>query len=294
MPIPISYARVVDGPASGPVAHAVECEEPATTARASAVRPSTLTLEERVAAMQNELDLPFEIVTDLLSLAGAVDIVVIADDSSSMNAVVDATNPRQPSTRWDELRSTLTRLVRMLLVVEHVDGFTLKFLNESEYRLIDSSEALAAAFAAKPIARGGTPLLANLQPVCDRTQRPSVTAKGAEHRPMIVIVMTDGQPSDTNMEGITRLLKRRDARDTYFTFAMCTENDAVVDAYNRAVDPCRGCDVSDDYESEKKEVEACGGKLSHDKWLAKIVLGGLMPKYDRMDDPRRSTACAIS
>merc|ERR1719240_1796610 len=205
--------------------------------------------------MQDELDLSHEVLSDLVSLAGAVDIVVIADDSSSMNTVADCSDPRRPTTRWDELRGTLTRLVRMLLVVEHVDGFTLKFLNDADYRLIDSHEALAAAFAAKPRARGATPLLANLRPVCGRATRPGVTAKGGEHRPLIAIVMTDGQPSDATMEGIAHALRRRDAPETYFTFAMCTEDDAVVDAYNKAVDPVPGCDVSDDYASEKKEVE---------------------------------------
>ena len=40
----------------------------------------------RVAKMQEELDLPEEIVRDLLSVAGA-DIVVVADDSGSMSMV---------------------------------------------------------------------------------------------------------------------------------------------------------------------------------------------------------------
>ena len=47
-----------------------------------------LTLGQRVEHMQQELDLPQEIVTDLLSVSG-VDIVVVADDSGSMNAVAN-------------------------------------------------------------------------------------------------------------------------------------------------------------------------------------------------------------
>merc|ERR1712146_376618 len=81
-------------------------------------------------------------------------------------------------------------------------------------------------------------------------------------------------------------LKGRD-RSIYMTFAMCTEEDDVVDAYNKAIDPIWGCDISDDYESEKKEVERHGNKLSVNKWLAKIVLGGYMPKYDNMDEPKK-------
>ena len=46
--------------------------------------------------MQNELDVPEQIVRDLLSVAGA-DIVVVADDSGSMGAVA---NYVTRSTRW--------------------------------------------------------------------------------------------------------------------------------------------------------------------------------------------------
>ena len=60
--------------------------------------------------MQLELDLPEEIVRDLLSCSGT-DIVVIADDSSSMNTVCDTTNISKPITRWGELRNTLEQLV---------------------------------------------------------------------------------------------------------------------------------------------------------------------------------------
>ena len=61
-------------------------------------------LGARVQRMQMELELPEDIVNDLLSLAGS-DLVVIADDSASMNLVAE---PGSGSvlTRWDELKNT--------------------------------------------------------------------------------------------------------------------------------------------------------------------------------------------
>ena len=270
---------------------AVVNEAPATARVESSGAGS---LEERIAAMQQELDLSYEIVQDLLSIAGAVDILVVADDSSSMNAVADASNPTKPTTRWQELRDTLTRLVRMLLVVEHVDGFKLKFLNDPRWLTVDSADALSRAFAGKAHARGGTPLLENLRPIARR----EVVKRGAvaDDRPAIVLVLTDGRPSDGSMYGVKEILASR-AKGTFFSFAMCTEEDDVVAAYNKAIDPVHGCDISDDYLSEKKEVEKHGHKLTPDNWLAKIILGGMMPKYDRLDEPKsakRSAACIIS
>ena len=61
-------------------------------------------LGARVQRMKMELELPEDIVNDLLSLAGS-DLVVIADDSASMNLVAE---PGSGSvlTRWDELTNT--------------------------------------------------------------------------------------------------------------------------------------------------------------------------------------------
>jgi hypothetical protein len=36
----------------------------------------------------------------------------------------------RPVTRWGELQTTLKSIVHLLLVVDHVDGFSLKFLND--------------------------------------------------------------------------------------------------------------------------------------------------------------------
>ena len=67
---------------------------------------------------------------------------------------------------------------------------------------------------------------------------------------------------------------------------MCTEEDDVVEQYNKSLDRLPGVDITDDYVSEKKEVEKLGNKLSYYKWMAKAVLGGKMPKYDHMDEKK--------
>ena len=61
----------------------------------------------------------------------------------------------------------------------------------------------------------------------------------------------------------------------------------MVEMYTKCVDPIWGCDITDDYVSEKKECERKGNKLSQNKWLAKCVLGGKMGrKYDKLDEVR--------
>ena len=129
---------------------------------------------------------------------------------------------------------------------------------------------------------GTTPLGARLAPLLDGSWHPK--GHGAE-TDLILIVMTDGSPSDVDFGGLTRLVAGKKA-NVYVTFMMCTEDDDVVGAYNRHLDRIPGVDITDDYVSEKREVEAHGKRLSYYKWMAKAVLGGKMPKYDHMDEKK--------
>ena len=61
---------------------------------------------------------------------------------------------------------------------------------------------------------------------------------------------------------------------------MCTEDDDAVEAYNRHVDRLPGVDITDDYVSEKREVEAHGKRLRTTERMAEAALRGKMPKYD--------------
>ena len=135
---------------------------------------------------------------------------------------------------------------------------------------------------------------------------------------VILLVMTDGEPSDVTFDGLKGIVQQKVAT-VYVTFLMCTEEDdvasgavlprrastgsdlagsrsrldacrqtlrQVVGQYNKYLDRIPGVDITDDYMSEKQEVEALGRKLSYYKWMAKAVLGGKMPKYDHMDEKR--------
>ena len=122
-----------------------------------------------------------------------------------------------------------------------------------------------------------------LRPVLDGSFHPKGHSAETE---VILIVMTDGVPSDTNFAGLRQLVQSK-VKNVYVTFLMCTEEDEIVEQYNTYVDNIPNVDITDDYLSEKKEVEAHGRKLSYYKWLAKAVLGGKMPKYDAMDEPAK-------
>lgn len=102
-----------------------------------------------------------ETVRDLLTCAG-MNILVLADDSSSMQAVSDTSDVYKPKTRWSELKDMLEKLATMMLVIDHA-GFELKFFNDPEWFDIHTVADLEDLFKKKPTPKGMTPLAANLQ-----------------------------------------------------------------------------------------------------------------------------------
>ncbi|KAJ8602349.1 hypothetical protein CTAYLR_004234 [Chrysophaeum taylorii] len=239
--------------------------------------PVQVPLVERVRHMQQELDLTEDMIQDLLGIAGA-DIVVIADDSGSMACCSNPT-AMNVTTRWEELKSTLRQLVTMLLVVDHSDGFDLQFLNDPNWYAINSLADVDNLFVHR-FPRGGTPLYARCEPILNGTWHPK---QDRDESDLILLVMTDGEPSDCSFEELKRAVARK-RKNVYVTFLMCTDEDNVVAKYNRFMDRIPGVDVCDDYVSEKREVERRGRRLTYYKWLGKAVLGSKLPKYDKLDE----------
>ena len=141
-----------------------------------------------------------------------------------------------------------------------------------------------------------TPLKANLEPIlqgygeppslgCPRTPSLSVVlSEGAEENDTLILVLTDGEPTDCSFNDLGRFIRRK-RQNVYISFAMCTDEDDVVDLYNEAIDPLPGCDITDDFVSEKKEAQRFGNVLTPYSWLAKMLLVKF-DKYDKLDERR--------
>mmetsp|Transcript_7294 Transcript_7294/g.21542 ORF Transcript_7294/g.21542 Transcript_7294/m.21542 type:complete len:298 (+) Transcript_7294:1283-2176(+) len=291
-PPPPAYADAVVVNATAPPSLPIAQVTPSPGEVVGIVQPNEiapqLTVADRLHHMQQELDLPEEIVTDLMSIAGT-DVVVVADDSGSMNCVANPENHMNPQTRWEELRTTLIKLAHMLLVVDHTDGFHVQFLNDPTWHEVHTKQHVEALFMGRRPG-GRTPLAERLRPILDGSWHPKGHSSETE---VILLVMTDGEPSDCTFDGLKQLVQQKVA-NVFVTFLMCTEEDDVVDQYNKYLDHIPGVDITDDYASEKKEVEALGRKLSYYKWLAKATLGGKMPKYDKMDEAGKGGCCVVS
>merc|ERR1712159_963514 len=199
------------------------------------------TLEE----IAQHFDIEEEIAEDLRCCR--CKITVIADDSGSMKSSSYVEGMPHITTRWQELQHTLARLLDMLLFLDPDGGFELYFLNSTqpggkagEPIWISSSAELQACWGwARPAGR--TPLI-------------KLVEKAAEARcsgERIMMVMTDGSPTDGSFNDLKKTCERKPA-GVYMT--------------------------------ERKQVAQCGGRMNYNYYLAKCVLGAKLAKYDNMDD----------
>ncbi|UJR31200.1 hypothetical protein I4U23_018704 [Adineta vaga] len=181
------------------------------------------------------------------------EIVFLCDDSGSMATVV-GTNANAfgvRSTRWDELKQIVTITVDIASVLDP-DGLDIYFLNRPAVLRVKHASQLRSAFDAPP--NGLTPIT--------RVLRQILQAKKNEvqERKLLVIIATDGQPTDdfgtTDVATLEYVLKheRNPVGRILITFCACTDDDAAVGYLNKWDAKIPYLDVCDDYRSERDEI----------------------------------------
>jgi len=202
-----------------------------------------------------------------MSLAG-MDVVMVLDDSGSMNARVDGTS----NTRWDELRQ-ITRIAVEIACSLDDDGCDLIFLNRPGANRVNSWKLAEPLFQRPPT--GTTPLTKALKDAFSR-QTPG--------KKLLVLIATDGQPN--NLSAFTRALRERDPNILIGVLA-CSDNDRDVGYLNKLDREVPNMDVLDDFKSERKEVarvrKSWAQQYTIGNHVARLFLGPAFAKYDQLD-----------
>jgi len=242
--------------------------------------------EQRKERMLGQLRISERGVINLLDLVTTTDIIIIADDSGSMNQCADAA-ATDAETRWEELRHNLKRLLKLLIICGHSEGFRLKFLNDDQWYDIRKRPELDKVFHAKPKAYGKTPLKTTLEPLLKTTNAKKIPSEdrkiqkedsSLEERDTVIIVLTDGEPSDCTFEELAETIHDK-AQTTYVSFVMTTDEQFVVDRYKALCDSIPHCEITNDFYSERIQARRFDNELTHHQWLARILL----VKYDQRD-----------
>jgi hypothetical protein len=120
-------------------------------------------------------------------------ITLLCDDSGSMATVcAGGAGPSNPyarqSTRWDELRSTVSLMVQLATALDASGAVDIYFLNRPPLLGVRDAAQVQEAFAFPP--QGFTPLTRCFHQILQ------AKAQVLAERKLLLIIATDGQPTD--------------------------------------------------------------------------------------------------
>ena len=235
--------------------------------------PASPYIEDRANNIFPKHGIPPYVQEDLAAMGKYGSVVLICDDSSSMN-----TPTEYGKTRWSELKETTMMIIDICSVV-YKQGINIHFLNRPPCFEVVTYEQVADSFQRSP--SGCTPLVEKLRLIMSK--------KPEKQR--LIIIATDGLPTnqygDYVMDEMTNLLRTRDCNDNKISILACTNEADVMEYLNRLDREIPGLEVTDDYESEKKEVMTVQQNqivFNRGVYVARMLLSPIIPEYDRMDE----------
>eukprot|EP00457_Paulinella_chromatophora_P009756 gb/GEZN01009828.1/.p1 GENE.gb/GEZN01009828.1/~~gb/GEZN01009828.1/.p1 ORF type:complete len:353 (+),score=34.86 gb/GEZN01009828.1/:21-1079(+) len=218
------------------------------------------------------------------------DIVVLCDDSGSMNSPVtqgdgSRADPFAPRpTRWHELKARVIQILRIATSLDD-DGIDIYFLNRAGKKNVTDEKDVEKLFKAPP--NGYTPL---------REAYYRIMAEQKSEKRTLLVIATDGEPNAQDASGTWRLdsqpfahaLKTRPRPAfTPVVIMVCTDNEDEVAWLNGLDDVAPNVDVVDDYASERREVmktQGAGFPFTVGDYVVKSLLGAVNPLYDKLDE----------
>jgi hypothetical protein len=237
-----------------------------------------------------------DIATDL-SVLCLYDIVLFADDSSSMNT-------QEPSedhmSRW-QLMKEVVKTIGFWATLMDEDGIVIRFFNSDvQGNRVGDVKAVETIFhSVHP--RGSTPMGDMLQTkVLESCVTPFLKSGNLE-KPVLVITITDGNPDhrDSVVQAIMGA-RQAAASSKYgdmavaFSFAQIGCDTVARDWLAELdVHPVVGrhIDCTSEYSMEKVECEMKhpGVPFTETTWLIKLLIGAVDPEYDQADEDQQQT-----
>ena len=156
------------------------------------------------------------------------------------------------------------------------------FLNRPGFNRVASSAQVAAAFGPPP--SGFTPLAAAVTRIL--VEKASVIAE----KKLLLVIATDGEPTNTSgqvdIPGFASVLQGRHA-NVFVSIIACTDDEGSVGYLNKLDRSVPRLDVTDDFQSERREVLLAQGstfRFGFGDYVVKSLLGSVDPYFDNLDE----------
>jgi hypothetical protein len=222
-----------------------------------------------------------------LAVLGLYDIVIFGDDSGSMGTE----EPKEDNlTRWEILKQVV-KTIGFWSSLMDADGVVVRFINSNqEGNGISNSAEIDSIFRmVRP--SGGTPLGEQLDAKIIRKIIVPVIQSQEIQRPVLVLTITDGEPT-TRASVKQSILNCRNfcAGTKYgenavaFSFAQ-VGSDRNATSYLSELDTDAQVghliDCTSEFSIEKEE---CGAGFTEAVWVVKLMIGAVDPAYDQSDE----------
>jgi hypothetical protein len=213
------------------------------------------------------------------------DIVIIADDSSSMNQ-----SAGRGKTRWEELCESISKVVQLGSIFDD-DGIDLFFLNREGKTNVTSYDIVHECFQKLP--RGYTPLT--------RCVKEIYAQYASNPKPVILVIATDGEPSDDNgrrrIDEFKSCIRNRDVDKFFINILICSDQSDEIGYLDDLDNNVKHVDAIDDFFTEKKQVQAIQGadfSYTYGDHIVRLLLGAPFPKWDALDEKKLGGSSILS
>lgn len=245
---------------------------------------------KRLKKIVNKLEITNTEVQDLRKLEG-FDIVFLCDDSGSMREVmnVDAKNVYdKPLTRWLDLVHNIKIVIQLAMSLDQ-DGIDLYFLNRNGMCNVTNWSDIKNIFDKPP--SGHTPLSDALEKI--------MAEREDNEKRVLIVIGTDGEPDDgrggDNTNRFQRVLQNRNIDKFFISVLACSDEPHDVKYLEHLDRHVKHFDVSDDYNTEKKEVLATKKtfKFTRGDYVTKVLLGPIQRNWHLIDGKVNKKKCTI-
>ena len=236
-------------------------------------------MEKELKRIVDEFDISDHMGSRLWKL-NSFEIVIVCDDSGSMNTVPE----NQNKSRWVDLHEIVKLILRIGIIFDS-NGVDIYFLNQEPILDVKDIRAIDEVFKRKP--EGYTPLATVLEYIFKLP-----ASRVDNDKNLLVFIVTDGAAIDEdgreNLNEVENLLKtKRNPKTTFVNFLSCTNDPRYKTTMHRWDHEIENLDVTDDYTTECERVRDVRGpnaRLSRGDYVVKALIGAIDPEIDSMDD----------